>query len=366
VTLDPDVAKTRSSIWWMVCGCGLSMNRTANAMDDRALFMATMVKNGTSVALEQAEQFVREHYGIDARAERLTGERDENFHMRVENGAGYVLKVSNPAESPSVADLQIAVLLHLERTNPDIPVPRVRRSRGGQTGVNFNDRGAARSAVLYTFLPGKTLISATRSTSQRSACGRLLARMGRALRDFEHPASRRALVWDLRQLPRLSSLLPEVPTLENRAFIADFIARFEAVILPRLEAVRRQFIHNDFNARNIIVDSSDESRVTGIIDFGDSVHTGLIADVAVGVMGQLTTPETADEAIRDFVRAYCEIEPLDTEELALIDWLIAGRIVQNVVITSWHRARNPTDRHFDAFGTAYFAWRVELAKRLVN
>lgn len=335
-------------------------------LDERTLFMETMVKNGPSVALKEAEQFVRGQYGIDAHAERLTGERDENFRMHVENGAGYVLKVSNPAESPTVADLQTAALLHLERTDPDLPVPRVCRGRGGRTQAEFTDQsGAARPAALYTFLPGKPLISATRSTSQRIACGRLLARMGRALRDFEHPASRRTIVWDLRQVPRLTSLLPEVPDLAHSAFIADFIARFESVISPRLEAVRRQYVHNDFNARNIIVDSSDESRVTGIIDFGDSVHTGLVADVAVGVIGQLATCETAEEAIQDFVHAYCEIEPLDTEELGLLDWLIAGRIVQNVVITSWHRARNPTDTHFDAFGAAYFEWRVELAKRLV-
>jgi Ser/Thr protein kinase RdoA (MazF antagonist) len=130
--------------------------------------------------------------------------------------------------------------------------------------------------------------------------------------------------------------------------------------------VRRQFVHNDFNARNIIVDPSDESRVTGIIDFGDSVHTALIADVAVGAVGQLSAPETADEAIQHFVRAYREIEPLDGQELALLPWLIAGRIVQNVVITSWRRARDPEDPHFKAFGASFFKWRVELAKRLVS
>jgi len=137
-------------------------------------------------------------------------------------------------------------------------------------------------------------------------------------------------------------------------------------VAPCFATVRRQFVHNDFNARNIIVDASDESRVTGIIDFGDSVHTALIADVAVGAIGQLSEPQTAEEAIQHFVRAYCEVEPLDCQELALLPSLIAGRIVQNVVITSWRRARDPEDPHFKAFGPAFFEWRVELAKRLVS
>ena len=338
-----------------------------NEGNDRAVLMATMVKHGPTVMLEAAEQFVREIYGINACAEQLTGERDSNFRMRVEKGPGYVLKISNPAESPSVAELPVATMLHLERTDASLPVPRVCRSRDGRSQVEFTDRsGKKRPAALYTYLPGKPLISATRSRAQRTTCGQMLARMGRALRDFEHPASRRILVWDLRQVPRLASLLPEVPNLANRAFVVDFVKRFEMVISPRLEAVRRQHVHNDFNARNIIVDTSDESRVTGTIDFGDSVHTALVADVAVGVMGQLERPETAEEAIMDFVRAYCEIEPLNAEELSLLDWLIAGRIVQNVLITSWHRALNPIDAHFSEFDGAYFQWRVELAKHLVN
>jgi hypothetical protein len=59
------------------------------------------------------------------------------------------------------------------------------------------------------------------------------------------------------------------------------------------------------------------------------------------------------------------VEPLDSEELAILPRLIAGRIVQNVVMTSWHRARNAGGAHFDGFDTAYFEWRVALARRLV-
>jgi Ser/Thr protein kinase RdoA (MazF antagonist) len=147
-------------------------------------------------------------------------------------------------------------------------------------------------------------------------------------------------------------------------FIRGFLAEFATQISPRLATLRSQFVHNDFNARNVIVDPTDESRVVGVIDFGDSVHTALVADVAVGVIGQLAAPETADESIREFVRSYCEVEPLSSEELAVLPRLIAGRIVHNVVMTSWHRARNPGGTHFDGFDAAYFEWRIALARRL--
>jgi Ser/Thr protein kinase RdoA (MazF antagonist) len=317
--------------------------------------------------LSAAEAFVRDHYGIEARAEALTGERDENFWLRTPPGPDYVLKVCSPGESPEIASLQIAVLRHVQLTDPDLPCPRVMRSKDDrfQLQLEWKEHGT-RTAFLCTFMPGKLLLSSTRSREQQAACGRLLARLGRALKTFEHAASRRELVWDLRHLPKLQALCAGITNLPKAQFIAGFLEQFTAEISPRLSVLRRQFVHNDFNARNILVDPADEARITGVIDFGDSVHTALVADVAVGVIGQLATPEHADDAIREFVGAYCEVEPLTAEELDILKWLIAGRIVQNVVMISWHRAQNPSSKHFDGFDAAYFEWRLALAQRLVS
>src|SRR6185437_16738806 len=154
------------------------------------------------VSSAHAEWLAGEHFGIAGHAERLTGERDENFRIRTEVGPGYVLKVASAAEPPEITDLQIAALMHVERVAPGLPCARALRCKDGRTRTRFVDEnGADRTAVLYSFLPGKPLLHARRSPPQRAACGRLLARLGRALRDFEHPASHRALMWDLQRLP---------------------------------------------------------------------------------------------------------------------------------------------------------------------
>ena len=329
--------------------------------------MSPVLEQPRLIPLSTAEAIARQHYGIESRAERLTGERDENFRLHIHEGPGFVLKIANAAEPPEVSDLLMAALRHVEQVDRTLPCPRVLRARDGKTLISFvDDRGANRTAMLYTFLPGNPLLTAVRSRAQRAACGRLLARLGRALRGFEHEASHRTIAWDLKHLPTLQNRLTQLPGLANAEFVADFLVHFASEISPRLSGLRSQFVHNDFNARNIIVDPADESCITGIIDFGDSVHTALVADVAVGVIGQLATPDTADESIRDFVAAYCQVEPLSAEELGVLDWLIAGRIVQNVVMTSWHRSQNPADTHFDGFDGTYFGWRIELAKRLVS
>lgn len=317
--------------------------------------------------LDFVEALVRERFGLPTRATRLTGDRDENFRLEAADSPGYVLKVLPPAESAEAAGLLPAVLTHLERTAADLPVPRVVRTREGQTQLTFNDAGGGiRIATLCTYLPGKLLMSTTRSRSQQRACGQLLARLGGALRTFDHVAARREVVWDIAQVPKLATVIPRVPGLPQREFLQHFVDRFAVEISPRLARLRHQFVHNDFNARNILVDPDDESRVVGIIDFGDAVHTALVADVAVGVTGQLATPETAQDAIREFVDAYCEVEPLLQEELALLNTLIAGRTVLNAVLTAARRAAGPSGEHFEAFDAGYFGWRIELAQRLVS
>ena len=337
-----------------------------SSADDLALYTTQLLTRSPSSHPGDIEVLVRERYGIDGRAERLTGERDENFRLHTAKGPGYVLKVSPAGESDALTELPVAVLLHLERTAPTIPVPRVIRTCDGQTRARVVDSlGNVRIANLCTYVRGKLLAaSSTRTTAQRQACGQMLARLATALSTFEHAASHRRIPWDLCQLPGLASLIPSVPDLPDVAFLREFVAQFTARISPRLANLRCQFVHNDFNARNIIIDPADESRIVGIIDFGDALHTALIADVAVGVMGQLATPGSADEAIRDFVDAYCAELPLHAEELDVLNWLIAGRIAQNVVITAWHRARNPATPHFAGYDASFFGWRIDLARRL--
>jgi len=322
----------------------------------------------TALELDYVESLVQERYGIRARAERLTGDRDENFRLRVEDGAGYVLKAPSAAESATTtAGLLPAVLMHLEHIASDLPVPRLVRSREGGTHITFSDCGGKRRiASLCTFLPGKLLMSAARHPAQRRSCGALLARLGGALRTFEHAASRREIAWDMAGVPGLASLIPRIPELPSARFLSEFVAQFAARVAPRLARLRHQFVHNDFNARNILVDPHDETRVVGIIDFGDAIHTALAADVAVGVTGQLASPETADEAMREFLCAYREVEPLRPEELAILNWLVAGRIVLNVVLTAWFRMRHSSGAHFDGFDAAYFGWRIDFAQRLVS
>ena len=232
-----------------------------------------------------------------------------------------------------------------------------------------DDSGAERTARVLTYLPGKLLGAASRSRRQRAACGRIGARLALALRGFEHPTAERKVVWDLRHTGHMRALLGELPRFPFQPAAGRLIERLAARIDSELPLLRHQVVHNDLNPLNILVDPADESRVTGVIDFGDMTRTALIADVAV-TAAELIPPDCVDPAaardsVVDVASAYHEGVPLLGAELALLGALTAARLVMTVVIHEWHVERNPAGGHFKALAEDFMRTRLDIADRLL-
>ncbi|HYB54491.1 MAG TPA: hypothetical protein VEG84_11550, partial [Thermoanaerobaculia bacterium] len=103
-----------------------------------------------------AARLARASWGLDASAEELPSERDQNFRLAAPDGASYVLKLSGPAERPENLDLQNAALAWLERRAPDLSLPRVCPTPLGLATIDVaGPDGAPRLARLLTFLHGR-------------------------------------------------------------------------------------------------------------------------------------------------------------------------------------------------------------------
>ncbi len=339
-------------------------------MPDAKDFLATMVTPSRPISIERVLALVAQHYGFEPHATRLTGERDENFRLTAADGAEYVLKIANPAENPAETDLQTAALLHIEKTDPAVPCPRVVREHTGATHVRFVDEHSAeRTARMLTFLPGRLLGAAIRSQRQRAACGQIGARLTLALRGFAHPAARRMIVWDVRHTGQMRSLLEEMPRFPYQSAARELLERLVPPIESQLPSLRHQIVHNDLNPLNILVDPTDEERVSGVIDFGDITHTALIADVAVCaaelIPADCSDPGEAHQAVLDVASAYHAGVPLLQAELALLGTLVAARLLMTLVIHEWHVQRNPSSTHFKALDEAFMLTRLLIANRLL-
>jgi len=329
--------------------------------------MATMVATSAPVSCDDASTFARECYGLEAVATRLTGERDENFKLSCADSRQFVLKIASAAEARDVTDLPTAALLHVECVDPGFPCPRVLRNRDGLTlSMYWAAAGSQRTARILTYLQGKTLRSSTRSREQRRACGRMAARLGLALRTFSHPAAERLLIWDLKHVGRTLGLLEELGDFPAKDVVAALISRIETRIQAEFGSLRQQVVHNDMNDLNVLVDPDDEDEVVGVIDFGDLVFTALVADVAILAADQIDTTRSPRDSITDVVMAYHATTPLLPQELAMLNPLIAGRLLADVVIASWHRQRNPAGTHYSDLDSEFVKARVRLAEEVLG
>lgn len=253
---------------------------------------------------------------------RLDTERDDTFQFDA-GGRSYVLKVAHPSDDHTVVDLQLAALAHAAAADPGLPLQRFVAARDGTAWVDVDGRAAR----VYEWMDGTLARGGEPTHRQLRGMGRMLGRLNLALRGFEHAASGRELAWDLQRLPALRSLAADSPA------VLEIVDRFEAETLPVLERMPQQVIHNDFHPGNLLVDTSDEGYVTGILDFGDVVHSARVNDLGVA-LAYLPMGSSPSEAALPFVDGFESVVPLLPEERALLPHLVSARLVQRRLLNA--------------------------------
>ncbi len=289
-----------------------------------------------------AGRLAREVFGIVATLHPLESERDQNFRLRADDGREYVLKIANPAEDPAVVDFQLQALRHVALRDPGLPVPRVCTTLDGACWRSVAGPDGSRHAVrMVTYLPGQRLADVPHGPRLLRALGEVVARLGRALRGFFHPAAGHELLWDLKHAARLRAHLADVEGADRRDLAERVLDRFEAKVLPVLPGLRAQVIHADANESNVLVDPGDRERIAGVVDFGDMVHSALVNDLAVAVASVIPGEPDPLAAAGTVVAGYHAVTPLAEEEIVLLVDLTATRLVASVLISAWRSKLHP-------------------------
>lgn len=312
-------------------------------------FMADEVLN-TRVekwSLAQVREVARDVFDVDGEITALTGERDQNFQVKTSTGVDYLLKVTHPAEAREVTMFQTKVQGRLMAATNALPVPHLVRAKDGQLIHWHTHRtGASHAVRLMTFLPGVPLYKVERSTAQRIALGRALAQLDMALTGFDIEQPYQTFLWDTQRADQLRGLLPFIEDGERRKLAQRLMDRFAHEVRPQLVHLRRQVIHNDLNAYNVMVDAVCHDKVTGILDFGDIVIGPLVFDVGVAAAYQLAPTGNPLISAGEFIAGYHATHPLTDEEIDLLPDLIATRLLTTVAITGWRATLHPENREY--------------------
>ena len=296
-----------------------------------------------SLAPADAERIARQHFGVDATAEALVSERDQNFRLIETNGAAWVLKVSNAAEDRGVVEMEVAAVDRIADVHPSLPVPVARATLGGGTIAEADVAGVLHLVRLLPLMPGRNVNPSELDHPAIQRIGEEVANVGRALRGFFHPAAGRTILWDQQRLPLLFPHAALVETQARRELLGRVIGRFTDRVLPVLPTLRSQVIHDDLTLDNLLLDG--DHRVTGIIDFGDMSHTALVLDIPATIQSLVRGRTDIFEVADAFLAGYTSVTPLETNEAALLGDLLAGRMAQTILISA-HRTRQYPDNAY--------------------
>lgn len=309
--------------------------------------LAVLARVQPGISDELAIETVKARYGLDVTVASLVSERDQNFLMRTSEGAKYVLKIANAAEDPAVTDFQIKALLHIERmvAEQGIPVtaPRILMTTEGEDQFVLETAAGNHVSRVVSFIEGSPLGERTASPLLARDMGAFLANLGLALREFTHPGSAHSLLWDLQEALRLREIVRFIRDSEATAAVEAALDDFEQFVSPELGGFRRQVIHSDFNADNVVTEAGNPDKVAGVIDFGDMLEGPLVADVAIGASYLRTVSGDPLMLMCEFLSAYHRVTRLTGDEIDVLFELIRARLCASVAILEWRASMRGDD-----------------------
>jgi 4-aminobutyrate aminotransferase-like enzyme/Ser/Thr protein kinase RdoA (MazF antagonist) len=299
-------------------------------------------------------------FGILANATSLPSERDQNFLLVDEQGEMFVLKIANSLESRSLLEAQNQALTHLNSQLSLCPKVVTSLSNALIAAVE-SPSGSTHLVRLLTYLPGVPLGEVKdQSLKLLHNLGSELGRLDRALSSFDHPALHHDFHWDLanglRVIRDYESLIAN-KTL--RQLISAFADNFEREFGPLLSQLRRSVIHGDANDFNILV---DDDRVVGLIDFGDMVHSYVVAELAVAIAYAVLGKDDPLKVASTIAAGYDQQNPLTEVEKQVLWPLVLMRLCMSVCLAAEQQRQQSDNQYLQISQTAIESSLPKLMK----
>lgn len=298
------------------------------------------------MTIDQAETIVSTVFDIHGKASILPGESDFNFKIKTETESTYILKISRSSENENYLDFQQQLLHWINQNSKDIIVSKViNNSNGNSIFEIIDDYGNRRKVRLLSWIPGRLWSQVNpQSNDLRFSLGEQCGTLTKILQGFDHAEAHRDFQWDIAQSLWTKAHIHLFDD-EQQLLLSYFQKAFTS-ILPEYSRLRKSIVHNDANDNNIIVsDSLTQPKVKAIIDYGDVIYTQIINDVAITCAYAIMHYNDPLEAALPILKGYHSKFPLESDELKVLYYTIAMRLVISVTKSAINRQKEPDNEY---------------------
>jgi Ser/Thr protein kinase RdoA (MazF antagonist) len=309
-----------------------------------------------SITPKLACALVEQYWGITGLAQELPSYADRNF--KISNATQkYVLKIANPNWSYDDLDFENAALLHLEKTCPDLALPKVTVAKNGPHIVAFTTATQQHCHLrLLSYVEGEVYAKAAARTdvdqcALQTSLGTALAKIDRGLSGFVHPRMNRFVDWSISNLPDLQDEIAGIADPALRDIVSRHTHYFAQHEPHWKQTLPMSVIHNDANDFNVIVAGRAQSNlwsVSALIDFGDMCFHLRIVDLAIAITYALQHVED-DARVRacmlTILGGYQTHNPLTRAEIAVLFPVIMARLCQSILMATKAQRRDPNNAY---------------------
>jgi 4-aminobutyrate aminotransferase-like enzyme/Ser/Thr protein kinase RdoA (MazF antagonist) len=317
--------------------------------------MPSLIHPLPDVSPATAAEILRTHWNIGGTLRPLPGERDRNFHVYTGDGREFVLKIATAMEDVAVLEFQDAALSHIAARAPAAQVPQPVSSLEGKRIEFISIGGELHATRLLTWLAGRTLAdTAPHSSALLRSLGQSLGQLAAALTDFEHPAARRTLKWDLSSPDWAVEHVHRLVSPARREQVSRILDEFVRNVRPALRETRAQVVHNDANDHNILTTLAPDGSpsVSGIIDFGDLLYSHPACDLAIALAYAMMGKPDPLTAASHVVAGYHAAFPLAADELRLLLPLVRTRLAASLTNAAIQAEAEPGNAYLQVSATA--------------
>jgi 4-aminobutyrate aminotransferase-like enzyme/Ser/Thr protein kinase RdoA (MazF antagonist) len=283
---------------------------------------------------------VKNEYGICGTLTRLAGE-NENYLVKTKENTRFVLKLADEDTTSGMIEIEYLAVERLIDAGLEARLPRVIPTKTGEIEACFlTDRGRPLRGRLLEFVPGQAWCDLLPAAAKRfENLGRTIARVNLAMEAIVHPDARRTHHWDLARAQQHRASISLVEDPQRRKILEQVFHSYVAIAMQRFPDLPRSLIHGDINDDNILVDNT---RIQGILDFGDCLENPTICDLAIALAYVTLDEQDPLEAASLMVEAYHRVRALSMKELEVLFPLMCTRLAVSVIISAKRRRIDPT------------------------